>query len=134
MRIKTAVLVAVLLSCALFAFAQAEAPAPTTASTVPVNELVTAGTALLVWGLTEVFKRFATKLPRMVILSLPLVLSAVVMGVGAWLNSTPIGSWQNIVATILSAALATWGNEIKTTGAQWGLTGKPNEVPAPPTP
>lgn len=111
----------------MLALAQpAEAPpAPLSPqSTVPVNELVTAGTALGAWALTELGKRFLPKLPRMAVLALPLVLSGIITAVGAWLHATPVGSWQNVVATILAGALAVYGNEVKTTNRDWGLTGK----------
>lgn len=93
-------------------------------STVPVDELVTAGTAIVAWGLTWLWTRFGPKIPRMMVLALPLVVSGAVTGIGAWVHGTPVGSWQNVVGTILSTALAVYGNEIKSTGAQWGLTGK----------
>lgn len=123
-RLLFAFVLAVAFCLSLTAFAVAQEAEPTAPTTLPVNELITAGTAALVWALTQGVKAISPKLPRFVVWVLPTIIGTILTTAAVWAGNLKMGALQVIASGILSGAVAVWGNEGKTTVNVHGLTGK----------
>jgi hypothetical protein len=86
-------------------------------------EVVTGATAILAWLFTYGLRKLKPTLPRSVVYATPFLFSIAMSVVTQLTTQLREGTWQAVLAGVVSAALAIAGNEGKTTVVEHGVNG-----------